>query len=510
MKIGILAAIVLTGSLLLRALVYYNYERPQKLWSLKVLELGERPSSRLEDYVRLGERDLNEYEVDVSAVDHMHVGTYTALVNKAGTGKSIIYTYEVRDTTAPELTVAQKTPVLLPGETYETDVLGVEATDLSGDALVRYFVKEEEVTEFCFEDPMETKLRITAEDASGNLTEKTIPLIIDSPPQLFGVGDMYIVQGSDSSALNPAFASDREDGDLSCYVEIDDSDVDYANRGTYVVTYRVEDAYGVEDLRDCMVYVTTPGEVAQHRMDNPLDESEFRYLVNNGYFQYRPMKKMGRSELLELVEPTLVDLCMEYSHEILFGSGFVYKITSDTVYFLSVEHVTEAYEESGADLIFYDGERIHISMDTVRMSEENEIVLFQVPTKKIPYHTLVNLKTVAWKKDIYDELPVGSRLYAYAKNWAGGNKEDVVKTVAITDYDLCEMWSRFRSNDAYFMTTGGPYGGMSGTAVFDERGYLAGVCSSILASHYHEDGTYHSDSAGMLYVDGLEELYSRR
>jgi hypothetical protein len=191
------------------------------------------------------------------------------------------------------------------------------------------------------------------------------------------------------------------------------------------------------------------------------------------------------------------------------GSGFIYDITPEYVYVISVYHVTSAFDGKPTRITFYDGTYTPVRFKSIRLSAGNEASLFKIPVSDIPYHTLVRLKEVSYKEDIYDDIHVGTPLIEYCKNWRAGEREAIIKYVDVISFGLSDIQKKYVDDEEYFAVTRASESGMSGTAIFDERGILAGICSKTMMPLDTEEPRFRDGCDFLLMVGGLPDLLER-
>lgn len=491
-------------------ILYTGKFKGEQLFKEKTIELGEKPDTDVSDYVSGSSWVYKHTRIDTSGVNTLRVGDYE--VKAENPFDTYIYTIHVRDTTPPELNVGYGWKnVLEAGRTYDLNVIGAEAYDLSGLAFIKYFYEGQEIEELLFDEPGRPEIKVRATDGNANMTEKTVRLFVDTPPEFYGVHDQYLLRGSDISDLDPVFAKDEVDGGLTSEIERDLSGLDLNNIGDYKVTYRVKDGYGLESSAFSTVHVVSSKQrVAAHANDCIILKDDLKYAVDEGYFTYEPLKEPDREWVLDNCEASLVNLYVQREDgSSSSGSAFIYEVTPEYVYMVSVYHVTNALEREPLWITFYDGSRIRTTIRSIRLSAGNEASLFRIAVGSIPYHTLVRLKEVACDSDIYDYVKAGTPLMEYCKNWRGGEVPTIEKDVNVISFELSKIQKQYVDDDSYYTATRRSVSGMSGTAVFDYRGMLAGICSKTMYPLNEEEPMYRDGCDFILKVDDLDELMER-
>ena len=124
----------------------------------------------------------------------------------------------------------------------------------------------------------------------------------------------------------------------------------------------------------------------------------------------------------------------------------------------------------------------------------------------MPYHVLVRLKEVATEDDIYDSMKAGTPLIEYCSMWRGGERDSIIKDVRVISLRLSAIQRKYVDGESYFTVTRESESGMSGTAVFDERGVLAGICSKTIMPLENERPQFRDGCDLVLRVDELDRF----
>ncbi|MBC1618132.1 DUF5011 domain-containing protein, partial [Listeria booriae] len=105
-------------------------------------------------------------------------------------------------------------------------------------------------------------------DSDGNTTTKTITVTITSnDAPTFTTSDVYLKVGDTFNPYAGITASDTEDGDLTDRIDIDSSNVDMTQPGTYAVEYSVTDSDNNTTKITRHVYVRTNDKPVIHASD---------------------------------------------------------------------------------------------------------------------------------------------------------------------------------------------------------------------------------------------------
>ncbi len=481
----------------------------EPMWQEKTIELGDSVSDDAAEYIEGTPWTIEHTTVDLTGLNTCKVGDYT--VRAVNMFASYDYTIHVRDTVPPEIKVGYSLDtVLAAGRDYDLSVLQAKAEDKSGTTFIHYYYNDHEINGLYFDDIGRPEITIEATDGNANRSIKKVKLFVDTPPGIYGVHEQYVLRGSGKDAIDPAFATDDVDGSLTDKVKADLSGVDFRNIGDYVAAYSVTDSYGLTSTAKTTIHVISSADRVMHHLnDYRMSDEQMQEIIEDGYFTYEPLDKPDSKWVIDNCGPTLVNLYRDEGDMVSSGSGFIYDITPEYVYVISVYHVTSAFDGKPTRITFYDGTYTPVRFKSIRLSAGNEASLFKIPVSDIPYHTLVRLKEVSYKEDIYDDIHVGTPLIEYCKNWRAGEREAIIKYVDVISFGLSDIQKKYVDDEEYFAVTRASESGMSGTAIFDERGILAGICSKTMMPLDTEEPRFRDGCDFLLMVGGLPDLLER-
>jgi|GEM_PF-6206438 len=222
-------------------------------------------------------------------------------------------------------------------------------------------------------------------------------------------------------------------------------------------------------------------------------------MCDTGFFNYKSLDSENFDAAQNLVKPALVELFhadSEDSKTGWSGSGVICDIESDYIYILSVEHVAELMTEGNNEIWLYDKTRLTFNskIDYVRLSDENEICMFRIPTSMIPTRILVGLREVDADENIYEELSTGDQLLGVCTNLRHTGKD---YTAAMTLLKLNDAIPEEPDDTVYLSATLALEQGMSGTAVIDMHGNFVGIADSRNVS---------TEKSYVLMINGLSSL----
>ncbi|MBC1563587.1 LPXTG cell wall anchor domain-containing protein, partial [Listeria booriae] len=200
-------------------------------------------------------------DVDTSAVGTYHV-TYSVTDSDGNTTTKTI-TVTVTSNDAPVIVASDQT--IKKGKAFDV-MAGVSASDLEdGDVTGGITVTANDVDT----NTVGTyHVTYSVTDSDGNTTTKTITVTITSnDAPTFTTSDVYLKVGDKFNPYAGITASDTEDGDLTDRIDIESSDVDMTQAGTYAVEYSVTDSDNNTTKITRHVYVRTNDKPVIHASD---------------------------------------------------------------------------------------------------------------------------------------------------------------------------------------------------------------------------------------------------
>ncbi|MBC1332547.1 immunoglobulin-like domain-containing protein [Listeria booriae] len=200
-------------------------------------------------------------DVDTSAVGTYHV-TYSVTDSDGNTTTKTI-TVTVTSNDAPVIIASDQT--IKNGKAFDV-MAGVSASDLEdGDVTGGITVTANDVDT----NTVGTyHVTYSVTDSDGNTTTKTITVTITSnDAPTFTTSDVYLKVGDKFNPYAGITASDTEDGDLTDRIDIESSDVDMTQPGTYAVEYSVTDSDNNTTKITRHVYVRTNDKPVIHASD---------------------------------------------------------------------------------------------------------------------------------------------------------------------------------------------------------------------------------------------------
>lgn len=293
-----IAGIVIVGALGLGAC---GKQELQLVSETVETELGTALDETVTAYAALDEKKASEAALDLSGVNIMKAGAYTATVTYRE--QSASFEVVVKDTIAPEV-VAEETVTVPAGEPLFVSDVVTGINELSGEVTAEFQEPEagtaelESETETLGEAGMEEAEPGTEEtgmgtgeaetfllgdvvcenasivypeageydnlltiaDVSGNRAEVLVHVIAGTVPELSGVEDLTLTVGEkEVDYLAGVTASDFNGNDLTGQIQCDAGNVDLSTAGEYEITYTVTDANGFQVEKKAKVTVKEAG-----------------------------------------------------------------------------------------------------------------------------------------------------------------------------------------------------------------------------------------------------------
>lgn len=382
----LLAGILLLGG----AFVFYlKIYRVVPAFSEITFEYGQSLSRDIGDYLEGTDWSVHLGELDLSKVDEGHTGSYQAVVRH---GRSeFVYRVNIQDTLAPEI-VWKEGRIYLPLEEtcrVEDVIEGISDADPLAQAF--FWQEGQTLPEVRFDRVGQYELTVLARDQSGNESRGRVTVTVDTPPSLSGIRDFYVVAGNVPDYLAEVEAWDDVDGNLTEYIEADDSDVELDREGAYQLRYRAVDSYGLETVETARVLVAEADDIQElighrridYRRDIILGAPN---IYDGGVSEYEDLE-----EALAYMRPALVQLYHPTGKGgYTSGSGYIMEIGEDRIYICTNRHVLEKADEW--EVYFYDGTMV--TGTALGFSESYDVAVAAVELEEVPEELLEKLMTV--------------------------------------------------------------------------------------------------------------------
>lgn len=466
---------VLTILLILAAVFFFWIWPVKPVADAIYVELGGTLPSELTDYVSGTEFALEHSRLDLSCVQTEQIGQYTAYVHH-GSGMIRVKVI-VQDTIAPVIIPKFENYVAVDEEINLADFFD-EIYDQSGEVILS--IEGRNTDTFSLSQKGETILSVIGTDASGNETKADVLVVVDTPPQISGMKECFLVAGETFDFTKGITAMDDVDGDLTDSLLFDCGRVDYKNPGHYQVEVCSTDRYGLTTVETIDVTVDN-ADVIQDLI-NTGQINRFEHHIVGAYNLYDGgyLEPASLDDVVNHFEPAIVAVTRETPTAESRGSGYIVKVTEDLVYVMTNHHVV--YQEAGNHsyyVEFYDGSRVPgevLARSKGRVGRDDmAIVTFH--RRDLNQEMEKNLMTIHINLEYWehltkqDEVPVAIRVCADSHDFLQSNvvKGNLVETIA-NDPGLEDNGPATEVNLKI-------YGGTSGSAILDEHGNLIAMVS---------------------------------
>ncbi len=482
-----------------------------KIGGTKV-ELGSELSTNIKYYMIGTDWALSHCEIDLGNVDTSKVGTYYITCSRSvsflGLGHENGYAIKVKvvDTTAPTVSLKDDMPMLAVGQQYSGDVFVGAISDLSeelgftyefktpepvgeetasgdaGSVIMDFFSSlissdsdgdEAEILEsqdesvpdmVVFNEAGQYELTVSVIDAYGNATDVTVSFIVSNGPMFVHLNERTVKLGTALDPLKGVVAIDVEDGDVTGKITCDDTNFDETSYGDYEIYYSVEDSDGLVTTESVVIHVAN-----DTTSDPPLSEDDMEKLLRAGYFAYEPLTTANSDDAGKIAERSVVAVEVKDGDALYRGSAFVYDITTEYVYFLSVDHITGLLP-IGGELTLYNGITEKVKCTSYIYSKDQEISMFRVPVDNLSVDGLLSLKKICVDSMAADNLETAEKVISLGRDTSGrliAKKAKIGETTVVSP-----PWN---DTKYLFSTSFNTEAGMSGGPTIDGYGRLVGI-----------------------------------
>ena len=385
--------------LILGAFFFYRFiYRVEPAFDSMVCELGEAVSGDIQDYLVGTKWSVGLGELDISQVNVDTVGVYQAYARHGR--EEFRYEIVVKDTVAPDILLKDEQIYLAQGREYRPEELIAGVEDASG--YVELFFQESGSGQdtLKYDGTGSYDCIVVAEDASGNRSAEQFSVTVDKAPEIDGVRDIFLALGNQVDYLEQVTAWDETDGDLTGRITLDDSLVQLSEEGTYKLSYRVEDDFGLESISYADVVVATQEDLQALVGSRQVDRSRDRIIGAINLYDAGASENENIRDALDYMRPAVIQLYHEDSERYFAGSGYIMEITDDTVYICSDRHVVK--ESDKWDVYFFDGTRVEGTL--LGYSDIYDVGVVTVEKENVPPDLLDQLMTVHIDKSYWDGL----------------------------------------------------------------------------------------------------------
>lgn len=283
------------------------------------IELGNEDAIKISDFMDLDKNELKSAKLNTKDVNFFKEGNYKATISYKD--KDYDIKVKVKDTVAPKITVSDNITVQTNNPLHMSDII-TNVTELSGniDASFKDKPKSESTDntesvsatentesgsasviavggcnlkhndEITYTKSGDYDNTITVTDDAGNTSDIDIKISVIDAPSINGISDKTVTVGDTIDYLSGVSAVDGKGTDITGNIEVDSSKVDINTPGTYQITYKVTDSYGVSTGANCNI---TVNEKKEEVADNTSDGNDNTTTSDNG--NKKSSKKNKRS-----------------------------------------------------------------------------------------------------------------------------------------------------------------------------------------------------------------------
>ena len=270
----------------------------------------------------LDKNELKSAKLNTKDVNFFKEGNYKATISYKD--KDYDIKVKVKDTVAPKITVSDNIVVQTNNPLHMSDII-TNVTELSGniDASFKDKPKSESTDntesvsatentestesgsssvlavggcnlkhndEITYTKSGDYDNTITVTDDAGNTSDIDIKISVIDAPSINGISDKTVTVGDTIDYLSGVTATDGKGTDITGSIEVDSSKVDINTPGTYQITYKVTDSYGLSTGANCNI---TVNEKKEEVADNTSDGNDNTTTSDNG--NKKSSKKNKRS-----------------------------------------------------------------------------------------------------------------------------------------------------------------------------------------------------------------------
>lgn len=286
------------------------------------IELGNEDAIKISDFMDLDKNELKSAKLNTKDVNFFKEGNYKATISYKD--KDYDIKVKVKDTVAPKITVSDNIVVQTNNPLHMSDII-TNVTELSGniDASFKDKPKSESTDntesvsatentestesgsssvlavggcnlkhndEITYTKSGDYDNTITVTDDAGNTSDIDIKISVIDAPSINGISDKTVTVGDTIDYLSGVTATDGKGTDITGSIEVDSSKVDINTPGTYQITYKVTDSYGLSTRANCNI---TVNEKKEEVADNTSDGNDNTTTSDNG--NKKSSKKNKRS-----------------------------------------------------------------------------------------------------------------------------------------------------------------------------------------------------------------------
>ncbi len=480
---------------------FYFCYRVRQVTDRMVLELGDKVSEDLYDYIDGFDFAVTRSELDLSAVKQDAVGEYEATLTHAW--QEFTYTIIIEDTTAPKLELKEEQIYLKLDEDYSADKFVEEVQDISGSVELSLNAPQGEKDEngrITFTECGTYNVDVTAKDPSGNRSRASLEVVVDTAPVISGMPEYYIAVGSRVDYLAGITAEDTLDGDVTDTVEVNTDALDITVAGDYEIIYTAMDDYGLVTEEPWVIHVMEKTDLQEAINTHQINRHEQQIVGAYNLYDAGYYEEDNVDFIQEVMEPAMVVVLIP---NVSRGSGFILEITDEYVLVCTNYHVVKKKEE--VQISFHEGSKE--TGKVVAKDSTLDIALVEVKREDISEELMDTLITVhidmAYWERLENEEPLSLCFRTLNENGTIWKDKDGIMLEK-------EGISEYKTEVVMTKANMGVFSGSSGSAIFDGHGNLIAM---IMGHEYHNGswvwdwGVRLTDITGFYYKTYNRQLY---
>ena len=433
-------------------------------------ELGDRIDLNLESYLNAGPLAYKLAKPDFSDIDALAPGEYDVHIDYFF--RTYDYTINIEDTTAPVIVPAKDLLYFVEGSCITPSEMIKNIKDADRDITV-VFDPETGNDRLDLKESGSFTATLYAFDSSGNSSRCDVEYVVDTPPVMGEIKDIYLTTNATGSLLSLARATDEMDGDLTGDITVSKDLPDLIHEtGETSVTFSVTDSCGFTTEVTVPVYVDDPASIQQLIGDSEISRFDSNILgamnvYDCGIRDYDDISEAVADRLNTIVNVRIY----ERNGAITTGSGFIAEIAMDKVWIITNRHVVNENEE--AEITFYGGETVN--GEIIGYSEGYDVAVITVKLSDLPEDFDSQISTVHIDMPYWDKLDEEIVL-GLAKLDNNGNVDHTSSGVLIERYQGFDYFNPHIQTEMALILARGD----SGSAVFDKNGRL--ICMAFAYS----------------------------
>lgn len=211
-----------------------------------------------------------------------------------------------------------------------------------------------------------------------------------------------------------------------------------------------------------------------HLIQTVSERDIFEGMLALGFLESPVLDEADCDRAYENVHDCIVRISMGRA----YGSGIIWKITSDNVIIATNKHVLEYWDEQISNVRFSQG--YYASAEILGVSEEYDVGFLKVDNKELDYTQLEQLRYVHYDMDSYSNMREGDEIFCVGTKgiYSADDEDDILRGEIYFKGSIGSMW-QYIDEFGEYMIYGYGYGtpGVSGGGTFDARGNLIGMIS---------------------------------